>query len=199
MKFFQSLTALAAVLALAACSNSSNTGGSPNNPGGSKRDGVSTDMIVASAVDGEAVSFTIHEPTEFTEGSRYPLILEGHGYGGSKVNAASRPAAGDGGAMGRLLDAGYGVISIDQRGFGESGGTVRLFDPDFEGRDLVQIVDWAEANLDWLAYRNNNLLLGAIGGSYGGGYQHTLLLNDCLLYTSPSPRDRQKSRMPSSA
>ena len=26
-----------------------------------------------------------------------------------------------------------------------------------------------------------------------------LLLDDCLLYTSPSPRDRQKSRMPSSA
>jgi hypothetical protein len=25
------------------------------------------------------------------------------------------------------------------------------------------------------------------------------LKNDCLLYTSPSPRDRQKSRMPSSA
>ena len=26
-----------------------------------------------------------------------------------------------------------------------------------------------------------------------------LLIKDCLLYTSPSPRDRQKSRMPSSA
>ena len=25
------------------------------------------------------------------------------------------------------------------------------------------------------------------------------LFKDCLLYTSPSPRDRQKSRMPSSA
>ena len=25
------------------------------------------------------------------------------------------------------------------------------------------------------------------------------MLNTCLLYTSPSPRDRQKSRMPSSA
>ena len=25
------------------------------------------------------------------------------------------------------------------------------------------------------------------------------LVNNCLLYTSPSPRDRQKSRMPSSA
>ena len=180
MKFFQSWTALVAVLALAACSNSSGSGDSPNNPGSNKRDGVSIDMIIASDVDGEDISFTIHEPTEFSEGSNYPLILEGHGYGGSKVNAASRPAAGDAGAMGRLLDAGYGVISIDQRGFGEAGGTVRLFDPDFEGRDLVQIVDWAEANLEWLAYRNNNLLLGAIGGSYGGGYQHTLLLNDPL-------------------
>ena len=27
----------------------------------------------------------------------------------------------------------------------------------------------------------------------------TVALNTCLLYTSPSPRDRQKSRMPSSA
>ena len=27
----------------------------------------------------------------------------------------------------------------------------------------------------------------------------TRLNEDCLLYTSPSPRDRQKSRMPSSA
>ena len=34
--------------------------------------------------------------------------------------------------------------------------------------------------------------LGGMGGMNGGP-------NDCLLYTSPSPRDRQKSRMPSSA
>ena len=27
----------------------------------------------------------------------------------------------------------------------------------------------------------------------------SILFNGCLLYTSPSPRDRQKSRMPSSA
>ena len=31
---------------------------------------------------------------------------------------------------------------------------------------------------------------------YGDG---RTLVDDCLLYTSPSPRDRQKSRMPSSA
>ena len=30
-------------------------------------------------------------------------------------------------------------------------------------------------------------------------YKDTLIIYACLLYTSPSPRDRQKSRMPSSA
>ena len=29
--------------------------------------------------------------------------------------------------------------------------------------------------------------------------ERTKISNSCLLYTSPSPRDRQKSRMPSSA
>ena len=32
-----------------------------------------------------------------------------------------------------------------------------------------------------------------------GDYMWPILPNTCLLYTSPSPRDRQKSRMPSSA
>src|SRR5674476_350237 len=37
---------------------------------------------------------------------------------------------------------------------------------------------------------------GAPGGIFGSMQE---LLIYCLLYTSPSPRDRQKSRMPSSA
>ena len=32
-----------------------------------------------------------------------------------------------------------------------------------------------------------------------GNHYFFIISNDCLLYTSPSPRDRQKSRMPSSA
>ena len=32
-----------------------------------------------------------------------------------------------------------------------------------------------------------------------GSFYVSAVSNDCLLYTSPSPRDRQKSRMPSSA
>ena len=37
------------------------------------------------------------------------------------------------------------------------------------------------------------------GGVFTGDVKDVLLLDVCLLYTSPSPRDRQKSRMPSSA
>ena len=41
-------------------------------------------------------------------------------------------------------------------------------------------------------------LIGA--GGVGGNIAHLAAMADiCLLYTSPSPRDRQKSRMPSSA
>ena len=36
-------------------------------------------------------------------------------------------------------------------------------------------------------------------GSYGTQTENYILTNDCLLYTSPSPRDRTRSRMPSSA
>ena len=50
---------------------------------------------------------------------------------------------------------------------------------------------------------------GSSGSSDGSGYtvavaskemrKATVMIKNCLLYTSPSPRDRQKSRMPSSA
>ena len=36
-------------------------------------------------------------------------------------------------------------------------------------------------------------------GMQGGPLMHVIAAKACLLYTSPSPRDRQKSRMPSSA
>lgn len=124
------------------------------------------------SASGHTIAFSVFEPATFNCEKGSPLVLHGHGYGGAREQAP-------GGLLKRLVDSGVGVISIDQRGFGESGGTVRVLDPDFEGQDLLQILDWAEAKLDWLRYSSNkpvgqrqfNMVAGATGGSYGGGYQ----------------------------
>lgn len=149
-----------AELAAASCSDGTDLSG-----------GRSYRVEMPSRVDGAAIVFQVFEPTQFDCQTRHPLILQGHGFSGSRTTAAGNdPLA----PVEPLIDAGYAVISIDQRGHGESGGSIRVMDPDFEGQDLVQIVDWAEANLDYLKYEQNNLLLGGVGGSYGGGFQYLL-------------------------
>jgi len=132
--------------------------------------GASYPVKITSA-SGETISFQVLEPTGALDCAQgHPLVLHGHGFGGSRTTEG----------FDSYREAGFAVISIDQRGFGESTGTVRVMDPEFEGRDLIQILDWAEDNLDYLRYRdepdlpeelNPNLVAGAIGGSYGGGYQ----------------------------
>ena len=61
-----------------------------------------------------------------------------------------------------------------------------------------QVIDTTLAEFDKQAASGIPALQAqAIGaGAFGGGREGVQF---CLLYTSPSPRDRQKSRMPSSA
>ena len=54
-------------------------------------------------------------------------------------------------------------------------------DYDFEGSGMSILLDTLAYNTHYLAFNAN------------------MLANDCLLYTSPSPRDTNPSRMPSSA
>ena len=92
-----------------------------------------------------------------------PLIFHSHGWGGSRTK--------DPAAFQAWLDAGFGVLSFDQRSFGESTGVAHVMNPDYEGRDVVKLVDFV-AGLDWVTkQRPGDPLIGAIGGSYGGGYQ----------------------------
>ena len=58
----------------------------------------------------------------------------------------------------------------------------------------------ADALFDMTPISDGGVILGGHSASPAGGYKsENNHGNNCLLYTSPSPRDRQKSRMPSSA
>ena len=67
---------------------------------------------------------------------------------------------------------------------------VRLFTASLQDEDLVPSDDQLTLDLD----PDNEFLWDAASLAKVQGR-----FKDCLLYTSPSPRDRQKSRMPSSA
>lgn len=164
---------------LSACGNSptasipSFTITAPPPPGESVA-GKHYNVTIKSDVDGEDIAMTFYEPTTITGGETYPLLMNSHGFGGSR---RKEPNA----FFTRLRDAGYAILTIDQRGHGDSGGQIEALNPAKEGKDLSQALDWVEGNIPWIRYEfspevgTTNLALGTFGSSYGGGFQHTLL------------------------
>ena len=109
------------------------------------------------------ICYTLYRPAGATARNPVPLVMHSHGWGGKRTSSPN--------AFDKWLNAGFGVLSFDQRGFGESGGLAHIQNPDFEGRDVIRLIDLV-AGLDWVAKdRSKDPKLGAMGGSYGGGYQ----------------------------
>jgi ABC-2 type transport system ATP-binding protein len=109
------------------------------------------------------ICYSIHKPASASKAKPVPMVLHSHGWGGSRTKAAT--------SFSTWLDQGFGILSFDQRGFGESGGKAHVENPAFEGQDVIKLVDLV-ATLDWVQKdRPGDPRLGAIGGSYGGGYQ----------------------------
>ena len=78
--------------------------------------------------------------------------------------------------------AGHAFIPCNENGFHAAVVVVDLVS--------LEIVKKVDIHID-----GDIFLLGASGGNE----TYAAIFGNCLLYTSPSPRDRQKSRMPSSA
>jgi ABC-2 type transport system ATP-binding protein len=109
------------------------------------------------------ICYSLHRPAGASSDETVPMVMHSHGWGGTRSRDAS--------SFSRWLDNGFGVLSFDQRGFGESGGFAYVMNPDLEGQDVIGLVDLV-ADLDWVAKQHpDDPVLGAIGGSYGGGYQ----------------------------
>ncbi|MEN8672851.1 CocE/NonD family hydrolase [Nocardioides sp.] len=107
--------------------------------------------------------YTYFKPAGATRKRPVPMIMHSHGWGGSRTESAR--------AFQDFTDAGYGVISFDQRGWGDSGGHAHVEDPRLEGVDVRKLVRLV-SRLRWVQQDGRgDPRLGAIGGSYGGGYQ----------------------------
>jgi ABC-2 type transport system ATP-binding protein len=122
--------------------------------------------------DGTKIRFTVFQPG-MPATARRPLIIHAHGFALTRMK-------GRVGMYGSLLltgkaaieawDAGYYVISIDQRGHGASGGKIGLIDPDKEAKDISAVIDWADKHL-YISRKNGDPRVGMIGESYGGAVQ----------------------------
>jgi ABC-2 type transport system ATP-binding protein len=134
-------------------------------------------------------------------GDRAPTILEGPGWSSAGDTNSGGGRADPGAAFGvpgisTFVSHGYNVLTWDPRGFGQSGGTVEIDDPRYEGRDVQALIDWVakqpEAQLDQscspakrraehrrrrsksqitCATSPDDPTIGMAGASYGGGIQ----------------------------
>ena len=109
------------------------------------------------------ICYSLFRPAGATRRRPVPMIMHSHGWGGSRTTTAA--------TFRRFTDAGYAVISFDQRGWGQSGGQAHVEDPRLEGADVRRLVGLV-SRLRWVRQDGRrDPRLGAIGGSYGGGYQ----------------------------
>ena len=111
------------------------------------------------------ICYTIFKPAGASRRHPVPFLMHSHGWGGSRATDASSPEVRP------FLARDYGVLSFDQRGFGESGGYAHVESPRYEGRDNLALIRLV-SRLPWVQQDGpGDPRLGAIGGSYGGGYQ----------------------------
>ncbi len=123
------------------------------------------------------ICYTIFRPARAKNRHKVPMIMHSHGWAGQRTTEAAK--------FKRFLDAGYAVISFDQRGFGESGGHAYVENPDVEGHDVRALVDLI-SRFPWVKKdRPGDPRLGAIGGSYGGGYQFLAAFEELRLRGRP--------------
>jgi ABC-2 type transport system ATP-binding protein len=170
-------------------------------------------LVSAPAAGARDVTITSFDGTEIAAhwfpgegvgaGHPAPTILEGPGWS-QPGDSATGGRPGPGSLFGvpgidNFIQHGYNVLTWDPRGFGQSGGTVQIDDPRYEGRDVQALIDWvatqAEAQLDQsctsgkkkrkrhskrkrraktrvtCATSPNDPTIGMAGASYGGGIQ----------------------------
>lgn len=202
-------------LALAACGSNSPDATSAGGGGGTTTPVSCASPLAPSAVDRSVVvnvpsdldptasptptstttiNFTVLYP-ERCPGESFPLILQSHGYSGTRLRALAangdlHPESAHFPSINQLVQAlpfhDYVVISFDERGHGtaqpgQAAHNARIIDPEAEIQDARAILDWAYDNAaaNYIQTESSSgvakdIRLGTIGYSYGGGFQMAL-------------------------
>jgi ABC-2 type transport system ATP-binding protein len=91
---------------------------------------------------------------------RVPAILLAHGFGQTKEAVAAEAA--------QLARDGFAVLTWSARGFGGSTGQIALDSPDYEVKDVEQLVSWLARQPRVQRQAPGDPRVGIAGASYGG-------------------------------
>jgi ABC-2 type transport system ATP-binding protein len=92
---------------------------------------------------------------------KVPAILLAHGFGETKEAVRAQAT--------KLAGAGFAVLTWSARGFGASTGQIALDSPDYEVKDVEQLVSWLAKQPRIALDRPGDPRVGIAGASYGGG------------------------------
>jgi ABC-2 type transport system ATP-binding protein len=125
----------------------------------------SEDGTVTSNAKGEEAEILYHLflPDGASADAPVPVVLQTHGWGGTGATDIDDENV--------FIKAGYGVLTWDQRGFGASGGKVHIDSPEYEGQDVMRLIDMVagDPRIDQEAAGDPRVAMS--GGSYAGGIQ----------------------------
>jgi ABC-2 type transport system ATP-binding protein len=143
-------------------------------------DGHTMQSVQVTSFDGTLIDINVCRPAGASADNPVPMVLQGHGWGGNKSSCIDRVS---------YFNSGIGFVSMSQRGAGESGGESNVMDPDFEGRDIMAVLDYM-ASLDWVLKDDGpggvDPVVGGLGGSYGGGFQWVGAFSDQYFRGQPT-------------
>src|SRR5450755_1587112 len=125
---------------------------------------VSVRNVIIPVIDGPRnEDHVLIDATFFTPpgAGKVPAILLAHGFGQTKT--ATAPEAR------QLARAGFAVLTWSARGFGASTGQIALDSPDYEVKDVEQLVSWLARQPRVLLDHPGDPRVGVTGASYGGG------------------------------
>jgi hypothetical protein len=111
------------------------------------------------------LEYDLYVPAGASAADPRPAVVMTHGFGGSKDSAEVTATSS------LLARNGYLVLAYTSAGFGGSGGCVTLQSYDRDAQGTQSLVDAVLQPRTDALRDDGDLVLGTVGGSYGGGWQ----------------------------